>query len=207
MLAEAKRAFGSAGLPAGTVSSAGTSTMREALADPAVTEIQAGTYALMEADLDGLGLPFVPALSVVATVISRTHDRAVLDAGRKSIAGDYGPPAPLIPGAEVTAFNEEHTTLRFPDPSAVPPPALGERVALRPAHARLTFNLHDAVWLAYPDGSFERTPVTALPRRMTVVPGGTNSSSVRQKVSNRDGSPPKARRMTLSRFSRSDSPP
>jgi D-serine deaminase-like pyridoxal phosphate-dependent protein len=73
------------------------------------------------------------------------------------------PPAPLI-GAEVTGFNEEHTTLRFPDPSAGPPPALGERVALRPAHARLTFNLHDAVWLAHPDGSFERAQVTARGR-------------------------------------------
>ena len=164
MLAEAKRAFGRAGLPGDTVSSAGTSTLREALADPVITEIQAGTYALMEADLHGLGLPFGPALSVVATVISRGPDRAVLDAGRKSIAGDYGPPRPLIAGAEVTGFNEEHTTLRFPDPSAAPPPALGERVALRPAHARLTFNLHDAVWLAHPDGSFERTPVTARGR-------------------------------------------
>jgi D-serine deaminase-like pyridoxal phosphate-dependent protein len=164
MLAEAKRAFGRAGLPVDTVSSAGTSTLREALADPVITEIQAGTYALMEADLDGLGLPFGPALSVVATVISRGRDRAVLDAGRKSIAGDYGPPRPLIPGAEVTGFNEEHTTLRFPGPPAAPPPALGERVTLRPAHTRLTFNLHDAVWLAHPDGSFERAPVTARGR-------------------------------------------
>jgi D-serine deaminase-like pyridoxal phosphate-dependent protein len=164
MLAEAKRAFGRAGLPVDTVSSAGTSTLREALADPVITEIQAGTYALMEADLDGLGLPFGPALSVVATVISRGRDRAVLDAGRKSIAGDYGPPRPLIPGAEVAGFNEEHTTLRFPGPPAAPPPALGERVALRPAHTRLTFNLHDAVWLAHPDGSFERAPVTARGR-------------------------------------------
>ena len=162
MLAEVRQAFDRAGLPAGVVSSAGTSTLREALADPVVTEIQAGTYALMEADLDGLGLPFVPALSVVATVISRAHDRAVLDAGRKSIAGDYGPPAPLIPGAEVAGFNEEHTTLRFGDPAEAP--ALGDRVALRPAHARLTFNLHDFVWLAHPDGSFERAQVTARGR-------------------------------------------
>src|SRR5215831_4286283 len=37
MLAEAKRAFGRAGLPVDTVSSAGTSTLREALADPVIT--------------------------------------------------------------------------------------------------------------------------------------------------------------------------
>src|SRR5262249_37010942 len=100
-------------------------------------------------------------LSVVATVISRTRDRAVLDAGRKSIAGDYGPPAPLIPGAAVTAFNEEHTTLRFPGPPAAPPPALGDRVALRPQHTRLTFHLHHAVGRAHPSGSFGRARAPA----------------------------------------------
>src|SRR2546423_11959835 len=109
---------------------------------PVPSETQAGTYALMEADLDGLGLPFGPALSVVATVISRGRDRAVLDAGRKSVAGDYAPPRPLIPGAEVAGFNQVHTTLCFPGPPAAPPPALGVRVALRPAHALLTINLH-----------------------------------------------------------------
>jgi D-serine deaminase-like pyridoxal phosphate-dependent protein len=162
ILAEAAQDFERAGLPVGTVSSAGTSTIREALADPTITEIQAGTYALMERDLDGLGLPFEPALSVVATVISRTSDRVVLDAGRKSIAGDYGPPLPPIGAAEVVAFNEEHTTLRFDSEAGVP--ALGQRVMLRPQHVRLTFNLHDFVWLAHEDGSVEKVPVSARGR-------------------------------------------
>jgi len=163
LLAETKQSFDRAGLPAGTMSAAGTSTIREALADPTITEIQAGTYALMEHDLDGLGLPFEPAVSIVATVISRTPERAVLDAGRKSMASDYGPPLPLVDGAEVIAFNEEHTTLRF-DPAAGTAPALGQRVILRPQHVRLTFNLHDVVWLAHEDGSVERVPVSARGR-------------------------------------------
>jgi len=159
-LAETRAAFDRAGLEAGTVSSAGTSTLAEALADPTVTEIQAGTYALMETDLDGLGLPFTPACSVVATVISRSGDRAVLDVGRKSIACDYGPPAPLAAGTTVESIHEEHTTLRC----GGAPPALGERVALRPGHVRLTFNLHDVVWLACGDGSYERAAVSARGR-------------------------------------------
>jgi D-serine deaminase-like pyridoxal phosphate-dependent protein len=163
MLVEAKDGFDRAGLTSRTVSAAGTSTLPEALADPTVTEIQAGTYALMEANLDGLGLPFQPALSVIATVISRRRDRVVLDAGRKSIASDYGPPFPLLPGAEVTGFNEEHTILQFGQ-DGVLVPALGDRVALRPGHVRLTFNLYDAVWLAHPDGSFESVPVAARGR-------------------------------------------
>jgi D-threonine aldolase len=162
-LAEVRQEFERAGLPAGVISAAGTSTLREALADPVITEIQAGTYALMESDLDGLDLPFKKALWIVATVISRMDDRAVIDAGRKSIASDYGPPTPLNPAAEVTAFNEEHTVLRF-DPSIGSPPALGERMVLQPGHVRLTFNLHDFVWLAHPDGSVSKAQVAARGR-------------------------------------------
>ena len=159
-LAATKDAFDRAGLAAGTVSSAGTSTLREALADPTITEIQAGTYALMETNLDGLPLPFVPAWAVVATVISRTGDRAVLDVGRKSIACDYGPPVPLVDGAVLESIHEEHTTLRLG--AAVP--SLGDRVELRPGHVRLTFNLHDAVWLVHDDGSVEPVAVAARGR-------------------------------------------
>ena len=163
MLTGAKQEFDRAGLPADVISAAGTSTIREALSDPVITEIQAGTYALMESDLDGLGLPFRTALWIVATVISRTDDRVVIDAGRKSIASDYGPPRPLDAAAEVTAFNEEHTVLRF-DPAVGAPPALGERMILQPAHVRLTFNLHDFVWLAHPDGSACKAQVAARGR-------------------------------------------
>ena len=50
-------------------------------------------------------------------------------------------------------------------------------------------------------------PVTALPRSTTVVPGGIASSIVRQNVVDSRRSPPKARRMTLSRFCCSVRPP
>lgn len=159
-LARTKAAFEFAGLPLEIVSSAGTSTLRESLADPTITEIQAGTYVLMEADLDGLALPFAPACAVSATVISRTGDRAILDVGRKSIACDYGPPTPLSHDAYLESIHEEHTTLRFEGAT----PGLGERVSLRPGHIRLTFNLHDTVWLEEADGSFDRVPVSARGR-------------------------------------------
>jgi D-serine deaminase-like pyridoxal phosphate-dependent protein len=159
-LAAVRRAFTSAGLPCEVVSSGGTSTFQQAVADPAITEIQAGTYALMETDLAGLGLPFVPALAVSAMVISRTGGRVVLDAGRKSISCDYGPPTPLAPEATLTAINEEHSTLRWDGE----PPDLGARVELRPLHVRLTFNLHDEVWLARGDKVIDRLPVVARGR-------------------------------------------
>ena len=161
LLAEVKEAIEADGLPVETVSSAGTSTVLEAVADPVVTEIQAGTYALMESDLAGLGLPFRQAVSVASTVISRAPARVVLDGGRKSIGSDYGPPVPIsADNARVTAFNEEHTVLAWDGPL----PALGSIMELRPAHVRTTFNLHDEVRLVRAGRVEDRLPVSARGR-------------------------------------------
>jgi 3-hydroxy-D-aspartate aldolase len=163
MLREAKAMIDAAGLDAAVVSSGGTSTLVEARDDPTVTEIQGGTYALMESDLDGLGLPFAPALSVITSVISVAPGRVVLDAGRKSIAGDYGPPSPLRAHTEPARtqwFHEEHTTLEWPGRL----PGLNARILLRPKHVRLTCNLHDVLWLVRGDEVVDRLPVVARGR-------------------------------------------
>jgi D-serine deaminase-like pyridoxal phosphate-dependent protein len=156
-IAAAKRAFEAAGLPVGVVSSAGTSTLEEALSDASITEIQAGTYALMEHDLDGLGLPFEYAALVLATVISRSDGRAVLDAGRKTVGCEYGPPRTTDPKLRVIGLSEEHMVVECEGRE----PAIGSRVGLRPSQIRTTFNLHDSVWLSGPDGRLERVPVAA----------------------------------------------
>ena len=150
----------SSGLDVEIVSSAGTSTVHEALEAGVVTEIQAGTYCLMESDLDGLDLPFRHALWVGATVISTASGRAVLDAGRKSLSCEYGPPVPLLAGAAVKSVHEEHTTLQ---PAESPPP-IGSMVALRPGHVRLTCNLHDEMWLVRGSEVVDRVPVSARGR-------------------------------------------
>jgi D-serine deaminase-like pyridoxal phosphate-dependent protein len=162
-IADAKSAMDAAGFDTAIVSSAGTSTLFDARADPIVTEIQAGTYVMMESDLDGLDLPFVPSLSIVAAVISVGPGRVVLDVGRKSIAGDYGPPKAIgagTEGARTVKFHEEHTTLAWPGPL----PALDARILLRPKHVRLTCNLHDQLWLHRGDDVVDRLPVAARGR-------------------------------------------
>jgi D-serine deaminase-like pyridoxal phosphate-dependent protein len=156
-LAEAKAAIEAAGLKVKVVSGSGTSTLPEALADPTLTEIQAGTYCLMEPDIDGLGLPFRGAVAVLATVISRNPPRVVVDAGRRTIGCDKGPPICLESGGRVQSVSDEHVTLSWDGP----PPALGDRVRLRPTQNRTTFNLHDAVWLVGPDGMAEELKVEA----------------------------------------------
>jgi D-serine deaminase-like pyridoxal phosphate-dependent protein len=156
-IAAVKRAFEAAGLPVAVVSAAGTSTLVEALRDASITEIQAGTYALMEHDLDGLGLSFHCAALVVATVISRSGGRAVLDAGRKTLGCEYGPPKTVDAALRVVGLSEEHVVIECDGRE----PAIGSQVGLRPSQIRTTFNLYDWVWLSGPEGALERVPVAA----------------------------------------------
>jgi D-serine deaminase-like pyridoxal phosphate-dependent protein len=142
-LAEVKAALEAAGHVIASVSAAGTSTLREALADPIITEIQAGTYVLMEPDIEDLGLPFRPAVEMIGTVISRTAGQVVLDVGRRSISAERPLPHSLHPQGCVTALNDEHAVLAWTGTL----PALGEQVRLRPTQNRITFSLHDRVWL------------------------------------------------------------
>jgi len=156
-LAEVHAALVSAGFPIEVVSSAGTSTLREALADPLITEIQAGVYALMEPELANLELPFQCALSVRGSVISRHPGRIVLDVGRRVVGMEYGPPTPIGFVATGIAISDEHAALEMADPL----PPLGAQLDLRPGQIRTTFNLHDFVWVARGGQLVDRWPVSA----------------------------------------------
>lgn len=140
----AKAMLEGAGIPCPVISGAGTGTFRLELASGLYTELQAGSYALMDADyarntLDG---PiFAHALTLHATVISTAvPGQAVLDVGYKGAAVDSGPPVPVSPQAEVIGMSDEHTILRQP---ARKPLAVRDRVVLVPGHVDPTVNLHD----------------------------------------------------------------
>src|SRR3954447_20004876 len=55
-------------------------------------EIQAGSYVLMDASYEKLGLPFELALACRTTIVSRHGTRAVCDAGLKALSAEYGLP-------------------------------------------------------------------------------------------------------------------
>ena len=61
-------------------------------------EIQAGSYVLMDTAYGKLGLPFVHALFVEATVISVSNGWAVADAGLKAFGMDHGNPTMVEAG-------------------------------------------------------------------------------------------------------------
>ena len=159
LLAEVRAALIDSGLPVPTVSASGTSTVREALADPTITELQAGVYALMEPQLLGMELPFRCAAFVRGTVISRHPGRAVLDIGRRVVGLEYGPPVPSGFVATSIAVNDEHTILGLTDI-----PELGSQLDLVPGQIRTTFNLHDHVWLVRGGAIVDRWPVSARGR-------------------------------------------
>jgi D-serine deaminase-like pyridoxal phosphate-dependent protein len=156
-LAEVRTALVAAGFPVEVVSAAGTSTLREALADPTITELQAGVYSLMEPELLNLGLPFQCAAIIRGTVISRHPGRIVLDIGRRVVGVEYGPPVPVGFVATRIAISDEHVTIERADPL----PALGSQVDLAPGQIRTSFNLHDHVWISRGGQVVDRWPITA----------------------------------------------
>jgi D-serine deaminase-like pyridoxal phosphate-dependent protein len=156
-LAETAGALGKAGFPVDHVSAAGTSTLREALADPTITEIQAGVYALMEPELLVMDLPFKCAATLRGTVISRHPGRIVTDVGRRVVGVEYGPPTPVGLTVKGISIGDEHSTLMMDDPL----PLLGSHVDLTPGQIRTTFNLHDHVWVTRGGEVVDQWPISA----------------------------------------------
>lgn len=157
ILSDAKRAIELYGIRVENVSAAGTSTLYEALNEPVITEIQAGTYSLMEPDIMDLGLPFKPAVYVTGTVISTASGFVILDAGRRSVSYEYGLPVCLDPSGKVIKLNDEHAILEWNGQL----PQIGSKIALRPTQNRTTFNLHDTVWLVDRNNLAEKLNITA----------------------------------------------
>lgn len=114
------------------------------------TEIQAGSYVLMDTAYGKLDLPFRPALSVLATVISVSAGWAVADCGLKALGLDHGNPS--IEGADVWFCSDEHVTF-----SAASPPAVGDRIRVYPAHVDPTVAYHEAMHVVGDDGEVLET--------------------------------------------------
>ena len=104
------------------------------------TEIQAGSYSLMDTAYEKLGLPFRRAFAVWSTVISVSEGYAVADCGLKSLGMDHGNPE--IEGAKVWFCSDEHVTF-----AAERAPAVGDRIRVWPAHVDPTVAYHERLHL------------------------------------------------------------
>ena len=125
-----------------------------------VTEVQAGSYALMDTYYQALELPFRQAVSILGTVISRSEKWAVVDVGLKSLGMDHG--NPTIVGHKVWFCSDEHTTFAVEkDASGLrgAQPAVGNKVRVLPAHLDPTMAMHDHLWLVRDDEVLDRLPI------------------------------------------------
>lgn len=120
------------------------------------TEIQAGSYALMDSAYAKLELPFLQAFYLLSTVISVSEKYAVSDAGLKSMGMDHGNPE--IPGARVLFCSDEHVTfvpggtegdvlasaIEWACSATI---RVGDRVRLIPAHVDPTIAYHERLFV------------------------------------------------------------
>lgn len=117
------------------------------------TEIQAGSYVLMDTAYAELGLPFRQALSVLATVISASSaGYAVVNCGLKALGMDHG--KPHIEGAEVMIVSDEHITF-FPSEAV----KVGDRIRVWPAHVDPTVAYHERMHVVSDGRVLETWPV------------------------------------------------
>lgn len=134
-----------AGLPCDIVSCGGTGSFKYAVRAPGITEIQAGGGMFMDAFYrHGCHISdWKYALTVLTTVVSRpAPDRAIIDAGRKTMDGWVH--KPLVFGRDdiqVQSLSAEHGSLKL-EPSAQNL-RIGDRLEIIPGYSDLTCVLHD----------------------------------------------------------------
>jgi D-threonine aldolase len=124
------------------VSAGGTNTYDLTGAIDGVTELQAGTYALMDTAYASFAPRFEPALSVAGRVAARHGERVVLDCGSKTVGvPELEQPRPRTRGLELRALHEEHSLLDVVDGVG---PDLADVVELVVGYCGGAVNSHDA---------------------------------------------------------------
>lgn len=111
-----------------------------------MTEIQAGSYLLMDTDYQKCCTDFDLTLTVLTSVLSKTAgERVVVDAGLKSLSCERGiPMVKDMPGLSVRRLTAEHGIINLKDPAA--PAEVGDKIEIWVHYSDATVNLHDRLW-------------------------------------------------------------
>src|SRR5690348_13702446 len=146
------------GIPCKIRSAGGIATWRWTAGYPGMTEIQAGTYVVMD-NFHGKMVPgFEHSLTIQATVISRQSGKVNVDAGNKSVADP----------ADVTIVGHDHPVLRFDEEHGIfdaaggSPLRVGDPLALVPGYSPSTVNWYDAYHVEQDDVVVDIWPI--IPR-------------------------------------------
>lgn len=152
---DTREAVEKAGLEVRVVSVGGTHNYEVAGAMPGVTEVPAGSYALMDHRYSRSRAQLRPAARVLTTVISHPDPaRAIADVGQKAIGVDTGlPVVDGIPGATLARMSAEHGIIEF-EAGAEGRVDLGDKVWLTPWDIGNCVNVYDYMNAAR-DGKLE----------------------------------------------------
>jgi D-serine deaminase-like pyridoxal phosphate-dependent protein len=135
------------------VSAGGTGTYD---CNPWATEIQAGSYVLMDTEYVPHAPAFRHALSLWTTVISANPAGwAVVDAGLKALGMDHGDPT-VVDAGDCWFVSDEHITFGTKPERPV---AVGDKVRVLPAHVDPTVAMHERMLVVDGDEVVETWPV------------------------------------------------
>jgi D-serine deaminase-like pyridoxal phosphate-dependent protein len=141
-LVKSRRLLERNGIPVDIVTTGGTGTYKIHAESSGITEVQVGSYLLMET----IYQPFVPefqlGLTVLATVVSKKEgDHLVVDAGMKAISAERGLPSiKESEGMQLVALHAEHGIVRTSDSKL--PVHVGDKLELWVAYSDATVHLH-----------------------------------------------------------------
>jgi D-serine deaminase-like pyridoxal phosphate-dependent protein len=140
---DTKQLLESQGIPVDVISGGSTGSCDADVTLPYVTELQAGSYALMDVAYKRIGVAgFGNAMTVLATVVSANHkDRVTVDAGFKAFSTDrpFGPEPCDLPDARYEWAGDE---FGFVYGTAA---KLGDRLRFLPPHCDPTVNLYERI--------------------------------------------------------------
>lgn len=146
--------FQTLGMPCDIFSGTGTGTYDIDVQVPELTELQTGSYALMDAEYAAIGsaarpdrfTDFRPALSLLTSVVSVNQKGFVtVDAGLKTLYRDGATPVvirPAGPGYRYDWFGDEYGKVTLPRSQT--PPRVGTVMELVVSHCDPTINLFDS---------------------------------------------------------------
>ena len=142
LLVDTRRLLEQSGMPTPIVSGGSSSTYDMTGEIDGIDEVQCGSYALMDWKYQQLRPEFLIARWVLATVISGSPGRVVVDVGLKGIGCDFGPPrVEGSPDATARYTAEEHVPIDGLNA------CVGDQIRLIPSHGCTTNGLHQRMWV------------------------------------------------------------
>jgi D-serine deaminase-like pyridoxal phosphate-dependent protein len=133
--------------PIPILSGGGTGSARIDVENGLLNEVQAGSFLLMDTAYRDTGVEFQNALTCRSTIISRpTAERAVCDAGVKTLTRDGGTPEVINrPGVIYLRGSDEHGSLEVRPDELDRELLVGDVVEILPSHVCTTINQHDVM--------------------------------------------------------------